>query len=72
LKGSTLFEIDEMAGVPGFGDAMELVGWVEETDEGVVLINFSEHNTVGTERSSVAKTGAERTKGWREKQKIKP
>jgi len=69
VKGITLFEVDEMAGVPGFGDAMEAIGWVEETDEGLVFPNFSEHNTTGKERSSSAKTGAQRTKEWRERNK---
>jgi hypothetical protein len=69
LKGITLFEVDEMAGVPGFGDAMALVGWIENLDGGIVFVNFSEHNTVGKERSTSAKTGAERTKEWREKKK---
>lgn len=75
IKGITLFEVDEMAGVPGFGDAMMAVGWVEETDDGLIFPNFQEHNTVGkarqTERSSGAKTAAQRTKEWRERKKQK-
>lgn len=67
VKGITLFEVDEMAGVPGFGNAMETVGWVEETEQGLVFPNFHEHNTVGKERSSGAKTGAQRTREWRER-----
>lgn len=69
VRGITLFEVDEMAGVPGFGDAMAAIGWVEETPEGLVFPNFSEHNTTGKERSSSAKTGAQRTKEWRERNK---
>lgn len=67
VKGITLFEVDEMAGVPGFGNAMEAVGWVYETLDGLVFPNFHEHNTVGKERSSGAKTGAQRTREWRER-----
>lgn len=67
LKGMTLFEVDEMAGVPGFGEAMLAVGWVEEHDDGLLFPNFDEHNTVGKERSSGAKTGAQRTKEWRDR-----
>lgn len=71
LKGMSLLEVDQMAGVPGFGDAMALVGWVDESTDGLIFANFSEHNTVGRERSSSAKTGAERTKDWRESKKLK-
>lgn len=73
VKGITLFEVDEMAGVPGFGDAMLAVGWVEETDSGLLFPNFHEHNTVGkarqVERSSGAKTPAQRTAEWRARKK---
>lgn len=69
IRGVTLFEVDEMAGPPGFGEAMELVGWVKETAEGVRFSNFEEHNTVGKERSTGAKTGAERTKEWRDRKR---
>lgn len=68
VKGITRHEVDEMAGVPGFGSAMVTVGWLEERENGVVFPNFDEHNTVGKDRSSGAKTGAERTKEWRERQ----
>jgi len=62
LEGATLFEIDTMSGVPGLGHAMESVGWIEvlPNDEGVRFINFNEHNTVGKERSTGAKTAAQR------------
>jgi len=70
IKGSTLFEVDEMAGVPGFGAAMNAIGWVEEVEDGLLFPNFHEHNTVGKERSSGAKTGAQRTKEWREKKQM--
>lgn len=69
IRGVTLFEVDEMAGVPSFGRALELVGWCIESDDGVQFPNFDEHNTVGKQRSSSAKTGAERTKEWRERKK---
>lgn len=72
VKGITLFEIDEMAGVPGFGDAMAAVGWVEEGHDGILFPNFHEHNTVGKERSTGAKTGSQRTKEWRERKAQSP
>lgn len=67
VKGITLFEVDEMAGAPGFGDAMVTVGWVEEEEDGLLFPNFHEHNTVGKQRSTGAKSGAERTKEWRKR-----
>lgn len=69
VKGVTLRDVDEMAGVPGFGAAMAAIGWARETKEGVVFPNFSEHNSVAKERSTGALTGAERTKAWRARQK---
>lgn len=69
VKGISLFEVDEMAGVPGFGAAMCAVGWVEETENGLVFPNFHEHNTVEKQRSTGAKTGSQRTKEYRERKK---
>ena len=67
LPSAGLFEIDTIAGVPGFGKALMTVGWIDlqPNDDGVLFENFSEHNTVGKERSTGAKTGAERTKEYR-------
>lgn len=69
IKGIGLFEVDEMAGVPGFGESMQLVGWLIERENGIEFPNFEEHNTIGKDRSSSAKTGAERTKEWRQKKR---
>lgn len=61
LRDATLFEVDAMAGVPGFGKAMASVGWlVEDADCGVRFPNFHEHNTVKESRSTGAKTPAQR------------
>lgn len=66
LPGATLFEIDEMAGVPGLGRAMEVVGWLEvEEGVGIRLPNFTEHNTVEKQRKTGAKTDAERQREYR-------
>ncbi len=70
IKGISLFEVDEMAGVPSFGEAMRLVGWCEVTDEGVLFPNFHEHNVVGKQRTTEAKSAAQRTREWRERRKI--
>lgn len=39
-----LSDLDVMAGVSGFGDAMYGVGWAEEVEDGVSLPNFREYN----------------------------
>jgi hypothetical protein len=68
LRHAELYEIDEMAGAPGFGEAMALVGWaIEIEDVGVHLPNFKEHNKSGKER--VPKSGKERTQDWRSRKK---
>lgn len=71
LRDATLFEVDEMAGVPGFGRAMEAVGWLFQLPdgEGLEFPNFIEHNTVGKERSTSAKSNAERAREYRERKK---
>ncbi len=73
LRGVTLFEVDEMAGVPGFGRAMEVVEWLHQLPEnkGIEFVNFTEHNTVGQERSTTAKTAAERAREYRERKALK-
>ncbi|HKR43745.1 MAG TPA: conserved phage C-terminal domain-containing protein, partial [Paraburkholderia sp.] len=70
VKGITLFEVDAMAGVPGFGDALVTVGWAEVRHDGVIFPNFDEHNTTEKARSdkgSGPKTAAQRTREWRER-----
>ena len=39
-----LTDLDVIAGVSGFGEAMAGVGWAEDSDEGVTLPNFREYN----------------------------
>lgn len=69
LRHAGLFEVDAMAGIPGFGAAMAAVDWlaVLPDNEGLEFANFIEHNTVGQERSTLAKTAAERAKEYRER-----
>lgn len=64
-------DIDDIVQVPGFGAALEAVGWVAYDVErkGVVLPNFNEFNTSGRERSARAMSAAERQKAYRERQK---
>lgn len=72
LRHAGLFEVDAMAGIPGFGAAMAAVDWLAELPdgEGLEFANFIEHNTVGQERSSIAKTAAERAKEYRNRKAL--
>lgn len=69
LRHASLFDIDAMSGIPGFGAAMEAVDWltVLPENEGLEFGNFIEHNTPGQERSTHAKTAAERAKEYRDR-----
>ena len=63
LSCCDLEDLDEISGVPGFGDAMNAVGWAipDEAGKCVSLPNFTEHNTPAKDR-----TGAERQRRYRE------
>ena len=73
LHGAGLFEIDTIAGVPGFGRAMQSVGWIVilPNEEGVKFTNFGEHNSASKERSIGAKTQADRARDYRERKKLR-
>lgn len=62
LRCCDLEDIDDIAGVPGLGEAMEAVGWAKHDAENstVSLPNFNEHNTCAKDR-----TAAERQKRHR-------
>lgn len=66
--GVTANVLDDLADMPGFGDAMERAGWVESTDEGIVFSRFfEEHNVEPGDRAKAA--NAERQRRFRERQK---
>ena len=44
LPGLTLEDIDEMAGLTGFGRAMVSVGWLLADPTGVIVVNWDRHN----------------------------
>ena len=63
-----LIDIDDITGIPGFGGALEAVGWVREDDsddvQGLVFPNFGEFNTPDANRKK-AKSDAERAREYR-------
>jgi len=69
LTGLTVDDLDEMAGVPGFGRAMHKVGWAvaDEHHNSIVLPNFTEWNDQS--HKGPTQTNAERQKAFRERQK---
>jgi hypothetical protein len=62
--------IDDLADLPGFGGAMAAVGWVEETEEGIVLPRFFEEFNIDPGEDAKAKN-AERQRRHRAKLKEK-
>lgn len=65
---ATLVIIDDIAEMPGFGAAMQSVGWVEETDDGLVFNNFFKE--LNTDPCTPKRTAAaERQHRYRERQK---
>jgi hypothetical protein len=67
LEGATLDMIDLMTGVEGFGEAMRLCGWIEDTGQDIVFPGFfDDFNTIP---KPPAKTPAERTRKCRENKK---
>jgi hypothetical protein len=69
-----VIDIDDIAGIPGFGEAMLLVGWLRLPEEdglqGVVFPNFCEFNTPDSKRKQ-AKSDAERAREYRQRKKAK-
>lgn len=68
LRHATLSVIDDMADLPGFGEAMASVEWAIETAEGVVFPNFFESYNVDPEGPAASKA-AERQRRYRERLK---
>lgn len=64
-------DLDDITQVPGFGEALALVGWVAYNKErkGIDLPGFNEYNTSGSERGANAKTNAQRQKEYRDRKK---
>lgn len=67
-RGITISVLDDIADLPGFGNAMEAVGWAFEKDGSLVFPRFFEDHNVDPEESS-KKKNAERQRRFRERQK---
>lgn len=64
-----LEDVDRIAGIPHFGEAMAFVDWVDEHEaQGLVFPNFSEFNTPEAKRKT-AKSQAQRSREYRERMK---
>ena len=66
LPGCSVSVLDDIADLPGFGAAMEGVGWVSETPQGLVFPRFFEENNADPIASMKAKA-AERQRRYRQK-----
>jgi hypothetical protein len=66
VRGATVSVIDDIAELPGFGDAMESVGWVVADDEGLRFPHFFEEYNVEPNDDHKEKN-AERQRRHREK-----
>lgn len=70
IPGATLKVIDDISDIPGFGLAMESVGWVVQTPEGIIFPRFIGEFNVAPTDDSKAKA-AERQRRYREKSNAK-
>lgn len=50
MPGLTARSIDRKTGIPGLGDALAAVGWVEFEDDGALIVRFEEHNGKSAKR----------------------
>lgn len=66
LSGYTLETMDHVIGWPGFSAAVASVGWLAESDKGLMMPSFEEHNGASAKRRS------EDTRRKREERKSTP
>ena len=53
VKGFTTDDLDNMAGLKGFGKAMVKVGWIEEDTRGISIVNWDKHNSNSAKRRAL-------------------
>jgi hypothetical protein len=66
IRGATDSAVDDIADLPGLGEAMSQVGWVVTTDDGIVFPGFFNENNADPNEARKAKN-AEKQKRYREK-----
>jgi len=66
LRGCTLSVIDDIADMPGFGEAMALVGWVTKCPKGLLFPNFFKKFNVDP-ADEARRKNAERQRRYRQK-----
>ena len=66
IRSATINIIDDIVDLPGFGNALEAVGWAYETDEGVIFPRFFEEMNTDPNEDAKAKNAARQRK-YREK-----
>lgn len=70
VKYAGLADVDKWAATPGFGAAMESVGWVKVTSKGLEFPRFDEVNTGEKQQGQkTPKTAAERKREQRERER---
>ncbi len=58
----TAADADDIAGLKGFGEALEAVGWVRFSQTGAVVSNWDRHNGESAKKRALK---AERQRRWR-------
>ncbi|MFY1939512.1 hypothetical protein ACOTCW_29175 [Achromobacter xylosoxidans] len=64
MPGLSCRQIDRKTGVSGLGQALVEIGWIEDRDEGIVIVNFEDHNGASAKkRAQTAKRVANHRSG---------
>lgn len=50
MPGLTIRQIDRKTGLQGFGAALCSIGWLEEREDGVLIVKFTDHNGQSAKR----------------------
>lgn len=53
MPNLTLRQIDRKTGIPGLGAALVSIGWLAESEGGVTLVKFDEHNGASAKKRAV-------------------
>ena len=64
MPGLSIAGIDRRTGIAGFGSALVAIGWIAETDGGITIAKFDEHNGASAKkRAQIAKRVANHRSG---------